>query len=88
MKIVYTSQFKKDYKKAVKQNKDLEKMGKVIDALFTNKILDSSFQDHPLILNWAGYRECHIAPDWLLIYKLSPDELLLVRIGSHTELFE
>lgn len=88
MKIVYTRQFKKDYKIAVKQNRNLEKLRKVIYALFTNHSLESSFQDHPLVLNWTGYRECHVNPDWLLIYKLSPEELLLVRIGSHSELFE
>lgn len=88
MKIVYTRQFKKDFKKAIKQNKDLEKLKNMIDALFTNHGLKSSFHDHPLVLNWTGYRECHVTPDWLLIYKLSPEELLLVRLGSHSELFE
>lgn len=88
MRIVYTSQFKKDFKSAVKQNRDLEKLGRVIDSLFANHCLDPSFQDHPLILNWSGYRECHVTPDWLLIYKLSAEELLLVRLGSHSELFE
>jgi mRNA interferase YafQ len=88
VKIVYTRQFKKDYKKAKKQDRDLEKLKAVINSLYSNHCLEPSFEDHPLISNWSGFRECHITPDWLLIYKLSPDELLLVRMGSHSELFE
>ena len=87
MKIVYTSQFKKDFKRAERQKRDLNKLRSAVDALFTGESLDQSFRDHPLVSNWKGYRECHLAPDWLLIYKLTSDELILVRLGSHSELF-
>jgi mRNA interferase YafQ len=86
--IVYTTQFKKDFKKAEKQHKDIEKLKAVINSLFSGQKLKSTFYDHPLVSDWAGYRECHLASDWLLIYKLTPDELILVRLGSHTELFD
>ena len=88
MRIVYTSQFKKDYKKAERQKKDLDKLQSAVNALFTGESLDPSFQDYLLVSNWKGYRECHLAPDWLLIYKLTSNELILVRLGSHSELFK
>ena len=88
MKIVYTSQFKRDFKKARKQNKDIEKLRIAINRLLSGETLDSSYRDHPLISNLKGYRECHVTPDWLLIYKLTSEELLLVRVGSHSELFK
>jgi mRNA interferase YafQ len=88
VRIVFTSQFKKDFKKAEKQNKDLAKLESVITSLFSEGDLDPALRDHPLVSNWKGYRECHLTSDWLLIYKLNPDELILVRLGSHSDLFE
>ncbi len=87
MKITYTRQFKKDFKKAEKQ-RNLENLKTVIHDLFSKGVLDPSFRDHPLVSNWKGYRECHLSPDWLLIYKLTADELILVRMGTHSELFK
>ncbi len=88
MNIKYTSQFKKDYKKFQKQNKDSEKIKILIEELSQKKTLDEHYQDHPLSGKWKNYRECHIAPDWLLIYKITSDTLILVRTGSHSELFK
>lgn len=88
MNIKYTSQFKKDYKKIQKQNKNSEKLKILIEELSREKTLDEHYQDHSLSGKWKNYREYHIAPDWLLIYKITSDTLILVRTGSHSELFK
>jgi len=88
LKIHYTTQFKKDYKKAKKQGKDLDKLKTVIDMLSKNQKSDSTYRDHPLAGNWKKHRDCHIEPDWLLIYRIYEDELFLERTGSHSELFK
>jgi mRNA interferase YafQ len=88
MKIVYTNQFKKDFRKAEKQKKDIDKMKYVINSLFSGSLLEPNYRDHHLVSNWKGYRECYLSPDWLLIYKLTSEELILVRIGSHSDLFD
>ena len=88
MKIHYTTQFKKDYKKAKKQGKDLNKFKTVIEKLSKKEKIDPTFRDHPLSGNWKNHRDCHIEPDWLLIYRISADKLFLERIGSHSELFK
>ena len=88
MKIQYTTQFKKDYKKVQKQNKDIEKLKLIIEKLLSEYVLDEHFKDHNLTGKWKNYRECHITPDWLLIYKKISETLILVRTGSHAELFK
>ena len=88
MKIKYTSQFKKDYKKIQKQNKDIKKLQVIIENLQAKQNLDDKFLDHSLSGEWKKYRECHIAPDWLLIYKIEDDFLVLARTGSHADLFK
>ncbi len=88
MNIKYTTQFKKDYKKAQKQNKDIEKLKLIIDILLSENVLDEQYKDHNLTGKWNNYRECHITPDWLLIYKKTADTLFLVRTGSHSDLFK
>lgn len=87
--IFYTSQFKRDYKKAKKQGKDLAKLKKVLSLLQSQHKLPKVYRDHHLTGNYAGFRECHISPDWLLVYKIDTDQLLLIlaRLGSHSELF-
>lgn len=87
MKLIYTSQFKKDFKRISKQRKDLTKLEYVIEALLSNKKLEFKFKDHPLSGKWKNHRDCHIEPDWLLIYQLNSDSLILERTGSHSELF-
>lgn len=84
-----TNKFKKDYKLAIKQNKDIELLDSIIKDLAHGKTLDLKHKDHILTGNWSGFRECHITPDWLLIYRIDEDILVLTltRLGSHSELF-
>ena len=86
----FTSQFKKDLKLAKKQNKDLGKLFEVIDILANGETLDAKYKDHSLTGNYRGTRECHVEPDWLLIYEIRGDVLVLMhyRLGSHSELFK
>ena len=86
--IIYTNQFKKDFKLIQKQNKDLGKLKTVIAKLAAGEVLEEKFKDHALQGNYAGTRDCHINPDWLLIYAIVGNELRLVRTGSHAGLFE
>jgi mRNA interferase YafQ len=70
-----------------KRGKDLEKVKAVIDLLVDEESLPPKNRDHKLGGNWIGRRDCHIEPDWILIYKLTEDELLLERTGTHSDLF-
>ena len=88
MNIHYTTQFKKDFKRIKKQNKDLSKLRIVIEQLVEGQTLGPKYRDHPLTGNWKGHRDCHIEPDWILIYRLSLDDLFLERTGSHSDLFK
>lgn len=85
-----TIQFKRDLKKAQKQNKNLDLLNKVLQQLADGIPLPEKNRDHALTGNYAGCRECHIQPDWLLIYEIAEDTLFLylTRTGSHSELFE
>ena len=85
--IRYTSQFKKDIKRIKKRGNRLDKIKTVIDCLSRSETLPPKYKDHSLIGNLKETRECHIEPDWLLIYKLEEDELILVRTGTHSDLF-
>jgi len=87
LKLIYTSQFKKDFKRVSKQGKDLTKLEYVIENLLRNKKLEKKFKDHSLSGKWKNHRDCHIEPDWLLIYHITRDSLILERTGSHSELF-
>ena len=84
-----TSRFKKDYKLAKKRNLDVKLLDEVIRRLANGEPLDPSYRDHSLSGDWVNHRECHVAPDWLLVYYLSEDVLVLtlVRTGSHADLF-
>lgn len=88
MIIHYTTQFKKDYKRIKKQNKDLDKLKSVIEKLVIGEPLEPKYKDHQLSGEWKSYRDCHIEPDWILIYKRTSNLLLLERTGSHSELFK
>ena len=88
MNIFYTNQFKKDYKRIKKQNKDLIKLQDVIEKLTDGKRLEQKYKDHQLSIIWKNYRDCHIEPDWILIYRTTSEELILERTGSHSELFK
>ena len=88
MKIVYSSQFKRDYKKVKKQNKEVGKLSTVINKLVAKERLDAKYRDHPLTGSWKGFRDCHLEPDWILIYQVREETLILARTGSHAELFK
>jgi mRNA interferase YafQ len=87
--IQFTSRFKKDLKLANKQNRNLEKLFEVVETLANGEVLDAKFKDHALSGEYVGTRECHIEPDWLLIYEIKDDVLvlLLYRLGTHSDLF-
>lgn len=85
--IVRKSQFKKDFKRLRSANRNLGVMASVIGKLQSGQKLEESFRDHVLGGNWKDHRECHLAGDWLLIYQVTDKELVLVRTGSHSELF-
>ncbi|WP_077368368.1 type II toxin-antitoxin system YafQ family toxin [Anaerosalibacter sp. Marseille-P3206] len=88
--IKFTTQFKKDLKLAKKQNKELYKLFEVIGLLAQGKNLEAKYRDHDLSGNYKGTRECHIEPNWLLVYEYRNDVLVLMlyRLGSHSELFK
>lgn len=87
--VQFTNQFKKDLKLAQKQKKNLDKLFDVIDILANGGILDVKYKDHELTGNYKGTRECHVEPDWLLIYEIRDEVLVLMlyRLGTHSELF-
>ena len=84
-----TSQFKKDYKLAMKRGLDISLLEDIIAKLALGESMPEKNRDHALNGNWNGYRECHILPDWLLIYKLEDNVLILTlaRTGTHSNLF-
>ena len=82
-----STQFKKDYKRIKKSCKNIAELRQVINKLANDEDLEPKYRDHALVGNYSGCRECHIEPDWLLIYKNSIIELALIRTGSHSELF-
>ena len=88
-KIKFTSRFKKDKKKKKQQGKDIEKLFDIVEKIAKDEKLDEKYRDHPLAGNFKGSRECHIEPDFLLIYEKFEDLLVLslVRTGSHADLF-
>ena len=90
--IDYTTNFKKQHKKAKKQGKDLNKLYEIINKLANNEILEPKYKNHSLINNkkYKDCKECHIEPDWLLIYQIKDNQLILLLIGtgSHSELFK
>lgn len=87
--IKYHTMFKKDFKKIKKRGYDISRLEKIVELLANEVPLPEQFKDHNLSGNYNGFRECHIAPDWLLIYQVNNDELVLVlsRTGSHSDLF-
>jgi mRNA interferase YafQ len=90
LKIKYETTFKKDYKRIKKRGYDVRLLEAVIELLAQGKTLPSKYKDHLLIGKYKGYRECHITPDWLLIYEINDEELILylTRTGSHSDLFK
>lgn len=87
--IKYQTTFKKDYKRIKKRGYNLRLLETTIEMLATGQALPPAYRDHPLVGDYSGCRECHIAPDWLLVYEIIEDELLLylTRTGTHSDLF-
>ena len=88
--VKFTNQFKKDLKLAKKQNKNLDKLFEVVNILADGRTLDACYHDHELSGKYKGTRECHIEPDWLLVYEIRNEVLVLIlyRLGTHSELFK
>ena len=88
--IVMSNQFKKDLKLARKRGLDISLLNTVVTKLANEEPLAVKYRDHELKGNYAGFRECHIMPDWLLIYRIDGDDLMLflARNGTHSDLFE
>lgn len=88
--IIWTTRFKKDYKRAMKQHLNMELLDEIIRALSRGETLPEKYRDHALTGDWVGHRECHIQPDWLLIYRIEANVLVLTlaRTGSHSDLLE
>ena len=87
--IKYHTMFKKDFKRIKKRGYDISRLEKIVELLANEVPLPEQFKDHNLSGNYNGFRECHIAPDWLLIYQVNNNELVLVLVstGSHSDLF-
>ena len=85
-----TSQFRRDYKRVMKRGMDMRILDQVITALAMGETLPEKNKDHALSGQWSGHRECHILPDWLLIYQIDGNVLVLTltRTGTHSDLFE
>lgn len=86
--ISITNQFKRDLKLIKARHWDINQLKEVIGLLANGQPLPAKFRDHALANNWRGYRECHIQPDWLLVYRVDGDEVVLVlsRTGTHSDL--
>ncbi len=82
-----SSKFRRDVKRLLRAGVDLSRLEAIVETLAIPEPLEGRYRDHALIGNWKGHRECHILPDWLLIYRATEDELQLVRTGSHAQLF-
>jgi mRNA interferase YafQ len=87
-KIETTTKFNKDLKRIVKQRKDISLIKKILETLQKDEPLPVKNRDHKLTGNYNGYRECHITPDWLLIYRIMEETISLERTGSHSDLFK
>ena len=90
LRLVPTSQFKKDYKRARKRGLDLGELQEVLGKLCAEELLEERYRDHALTGRYEGFRECHVRPDWLLVYAVDQDRLVLVasRTGTHSDLFD
>ena len=84
----YSVQFKKDYKRMQKRGGNIEKLRAVIEKLVDEQKLEEHYRDHPLQGQFAGARDCHLTPDWILIYAIVHNELRLIRMGTHSDLFK
>lgn len=84
----YTTQFERDLRLMQRRGKDTGKLKAILTALINEEPLPERQRDHPLVGNYKGRRECHVEPDWLLVYKLVNNEIIFERTGTHGDLFE
>ena len=84
---VHTGQFRRDTSRAKRRGKDMSKLRDVLSLLIAAEPLPPRQNDHPLTDEWGGYRDCHIGPDWLLLYKIDGNDLILARTGTDADLF-
>jgi mRNA interferase YafQ len=82
-----TTAFERDVRRVNKQGKDLDKLETIVDLLQAQKALPARCRTHPLRGAWVGHWDCHVEPDWILLYRVTDQALILVRTGSHAELF-
>ncbi len=82
-----TTQFRRDRRRCVKRGCDMALLDAVVDTLCIPAPLPAVYKDHPLSGNWINHQECHIQPDWLLIYRVEGNDLMLYRTGTHSDLF-
>jgi mRNA interferase YafQ len=85
---VYTKRFEKDLKRVLKRGRSPERIKTIMRDLIERKFLDRKYRDHILIGNFKDRRECHIEPDWLLIYRIDEPRIIFERTGSHADLFK
>jgi len=85
---VWSGRFKRDVRRAQRRGKEMDKLKAVLSLLVEEKPLPASYRDHPLKGDWHGFRDLHIEPDWLLLYRVEGKELQLARTGTHADLFD
>ncbi len=88
LKPSFARQFERDLKRMLKRGKEKEKLKFILSSLINEEKLDAKYNDHKLIGNYKGRRECHIESDWLLIYKIEKEEIVFERTGTHSDLFK
>ncbi len=86
--ITQRTQFRRDYKRQKRRGKDIDKLEAIVESLVYDGKLSAFYKPHKLGGEWKGFWECHIEPDWILIYDISDNEVLLARTGTHADLFE
>ena len=87
LKPVFSNRFDKDLKRMLRRGKEAEKIKDVIRKLINEERLDEKYRDHPLKGNYKGCRDCHVEPDWILIYRIYGNQIQFLRTGSHSALF-
>ncbi len=86
-RVTQRTQFRRDFKRQTRRGKDIEKLITVVGVLSKEGVLPRRLRPHKLLGDWGGVWECHVEPDWLLIYDVSDEEVLLIRTGTHADLF-
>ncbi len=87
MKVLQTTQFKKDLKKQIKRGKDKEKLFEFLEYLIRKTEIPAKYKDHQLRGNWSGRRDAHLEPDLLVVYQTTDEDIILERTGTHSDLF-